>query len=677
MEKLTRRKFLGVSAAAVGATALGSLPAALRAAMSTPPAGNSIADVKHVVVLMQENRSFDHYFGTLQGVRGFGDGAALLQRSGDSIFAQPGAAGSVLPFHLDTTTTSAQCVGDLAHDWNTTHQAWNGGVGDSWVPAKGEMTMGYYTRADIPYHFALADAFTICDAYHCSIMSATGPNRTYLWSGMIDPNGMFEGPIINGGDESGLTWTTYAERLQVAGVSWKVYQVADDNYGDNGLQYFTQFSSAMPGDPLYDFGVASVPASGADTTVGDIAAAIRSDVLNGTLPKVSWIVGPAVASEHPSYPSAIGADFINQVLEALTADPAVWASTILLINYDENDGFFDHATPITPPDGTPDEFVDGLPIGLGPRVPMFVVSPWSRGGFVCSEVFDHTSVIRFLEVLTGVMEPNISAWRRTVCGDLTSAFDFSSSTIGIPTLPDTATLAELAVKECTTLPAPAVPADQSMPAQEPGTRPQRPLPYQANATSIADVANGVLRIDMTNTGTQSVHHSIYANNYRTDGPWQYDVAPGGGSVEDSFQVQTFGGGKYDLSVYGPNGFLRRMIGDLGAAGAQLEAASSYDLTTPGHNTLVLTLTNSGSVPAVFTVTPNAYVSDAPRTYTVAAGATAVDRWDVGQASNSWYDFTATVDIDPSFSRRFAGHIEGTGVAAPGDTIFVDGFEAAA
>ncbi|MEP7043351.1 MAG: phospholipase C, phosphocholine-specific [Dokdonella sp.] len=676
MDKLTRRRFLGVSAAAVGATAFGSLPAALRAAMTTPPAGNSIADVKHVVILMQENRSFDHYFGTLRGVRGFADPSALLQQSGDSIFAQPGSSGSVLPFHLDTTTTSAQCVGDLAHDWDSTHAAWNAGGGNHWVPAKGEMTMGYYTRADIPYHFALADAFTICDAYHCSIMSATGPNRTYLWSGMIDPNGHFEGPIINGGDESGLTWTTYAERLQAASVSWKVYQVAEDNYGDNGLQYFTQFSSALPGDPLYDFGVASVPSSGAESTVGDIAAAIKSDVLNGRLPKVSWIVGPALASEHPSYPSALGADFINQVLEALTADPAVWASTVLLINYDENDGYFDHATPITPPDGTPDEFVEGLPIGLGPRVPMFIVSPWSRGGYVCSEVFDHTSVIRFLEVLTGVMEPNISAWRRTVCGDLTSAFDFNSSMIDVPTLPDTATLAALAVKECTTLPAPTVPADQSLPLQEPGTRPQRPLPYQANATSSVDIPNGFLRINMSNTGTQSVHHSVYANNYRSDGPWQYDVPSINGAVQDNFDVQTYGDGRYDLSVYGPNGFLRRLIGDINAVGGSLEVASSYDLVTPGHNTLVLTLTNSGSASALFTVTPNAYVSDAPRTYTVAAGESISDRWDVGQAANSWYDFSATVDIDPLFSRRFAGHIEGAAALAQGDVIFGNGFEAA-
>ena len=166
---------------------------------------------------------------------------------------------------------------------------------------------------------------------------------------------------------------------------------------------------------------ASVPAITGETS-RDIVSAIEKDVLDGTLPQVSWIVAPEECSEHPSYPPENGADFIARVLDALTADPDVWASTVFLINYDENDGFFDHVPPPVPAPGTPDEFVGNLPIGLGPRVPMFVISPWSRGGHVCSEVFDHTSVIRFLEILTGVVEPNISQWRRALCGDLTSAW---------------------------------------------------------------------------------------------------------------------------------------------------------------------------------------------------------------------------------------------------------------
>jgi len=649
----SRRKFLGMSAATAGATMFTSLPLILRQALAAPAAGGSLSSVRHVVVLTQENRSFDHYFGGLNGVRGFGDRSALLLRNGNPVFKQPNQSGHQFPFRLDTSTSSAQCVDDLDHSWRGTHKACNNGRQDQWLEAKGSLTMGYFSRADLPFHYALADAFTICDHYHCSVMAPTHPNRLYLMSGMLDPRGSGGGPVTNNG-EPGFSWTTYPERLQSAGVSWKVYQNADDNYDDNALAWFSQYQDADPGTPLHDRGISSVP-SVSGSTVADIAAAIRSDVVEGRLPQVSWIVGPAACSEHPNYGPANGADFIGRVLGALTADPAVWASTVLFVNYDENDGYFDHLQAPLPPPGTLDEFVDGLPIGLGPRVPMLVVSPWSRGGYVCSQVFDHTSVIRFVETWTGVREPNISAWRRQVCGDLTAAFDFGNSMIAIPALPDTARLMAEAVEQCATLPSPTLPATSSMPNQESGTRPARPLPYQPNATSRAD-ADGAFRIKMSNGGADSVHYAIHPNHHRSDGPWQYDVAANG-SIEDKFRVEAEDGGKYDLSAYGPNGFLRRFIGKLDAAGGQFEVVSSYDLSSPTAGKLLLEMSNNGSNAVIFTVRSNAYRGDGPWTYTVAPGQTVSDYWDIQLKTDCWYDLTASVDIDSLFSRRFAGHLE--------------------
>ena len=651
MTQESRRGFLAASAA--GALA-GVLPLGLRNAIAATPAGTSLSAVKHVVVFMQENRSFDHYFGTLQGVRGYGDRSALLLQNGNSVYRQSGVLGTYLPFHLDTAKTSAQCMVDLDHSWITQHLAVNGGRMDQWINAKTPLTMGGFQRADIPFHFALADAFTICDQYFSSIQGPTNPNRLYLWSGMIDPHGTGGGPVTDN-SESGYSWTTYPERLQAAGVSWKVYQNAADNFDDNALAWFKQYQSAQAGNPLHDRGMASVPVV-TGNTVQDIAAAIRADVLRGTLPQVSWIVAPEASSEHPSHAPAAGADMINQVLEALTADPAVWASTVMFINYDENDGLFDHAEPPLPPAGTADEFVSGLPIGLGVRVPMTVVSPWSRGGHVCSQVFDHTSVIRFIETWTGVHEPNISAWRRQVCGDLTSALDFTSTSVSVPAMPDTAALAQQAANQCAMLPPPLPPVTGALPAQEVGTRSARALPYQANATASIDKLLGRVWIKMTNTGTQSVHCSVHANNYRIDGPWQYDVAAGA-TVQDYFSAQLFGAGKYDLSLYGPNGFRRRFVGNIDTAGAKVEASASYDLSTAGHAKLLLALVNTSSSAVVFTVRANAYRGDGPWLYSVAPGATVKASWDVQADTQGWYDFTATVNSDALFSRTFAGHVE--------------------
>ena len=157
-----------------------------------------------------------------------------------------------------------------------------------------------------------------------------------------------------------------------------------------------------------------------------LVSRLKADITARRLPAVSWLVPTAALSEHPGASTPVGsANLIYQVLDVLASDRDTWSKTVLLVNFDENDGYFDHVPAPVPPVSSSSDWYDGKPLGLGPRVPMTVVSPWTVGGHVCSEVADHTSVLRFLERWTGVEEPNISTWRRTVCGDLTSAFDFS------------------------------------------------------------------------------------------------------------------------------------------------------------------------------------------------------------------------------------------------------------
>jgi phospholipase C len=468
----TRRLFLGSSATALAAALM---PPNLRRALAqAPPTQGSLSDIKHVVLLMQENRSFDHYFGTLAGVRGFGDPDALVMPNGRSVFYQPDPVnpnGYLLPFHLNTRTTSAQKIPSTSHAWDVQHDSWNWGKMDNWLPAhraaEGDIApyvMGYHTRDDIPFHFALAESFTICDAYFCSVFGPTCPNRMYWMTGTIDPDGLAGGPATDNSEiPGGYRWKTYAERLEEAGVSWKVYQ-QEDNYGCNELEYFKAFKDAQPGSPLYEKGM-----------VRDPIGKFEHDAMNDNLPTVSWIIPTAIESEHPDYLPAAGAAFIASKLNAIASNPDVWAKTAFILNYDENDGLFDHVPPPVPPTGTPQEFVDGLPIGAGYRVPSIIVSPWTAGGWVCSEPLDHTSHLRFLERLTGVMEPNISEWRRSTFGDLTSAFRFNDEKSGPPQLPDTVSTLNLALYDADHQPAPVLPgAEQQSPTQEAGERKRIP-----------------------------------------------------------------------------------------------------------------------------------------------------------------------------------------------------------
>ncbi|MEU1826950.1 phosphocholine-specific phospholipase C [Streptomyces abikoensis] len=671
MAELNRRRFLQIAGATAGFAAL-SDSIGRAAAIPARRRSGTIEDIEHIVVLMQENRSFDHYFGSLKGVRGFGDPRPATLGDGRTVFHQPDGAKDVLPYRPDAENLGMQFIAGLNHDWAGGHKAWNNGRYDQWIPAKSAGTMAYLTREDIPFHYALADAFTVCDAYHCSFIGATDPNRYYMWTGHTGNDGKGGGPVL-GNEEAGYGWTTYPERLEKAGISWKIYQDRGDgldkagswgwisdayrgNYGDNSLLYFDAYRDAKPGDPLHE-----KARTGTDVKNGDgYFDILRADVQAGRLPKISWIAAPEAFSEHPNWPVNYGAWYISQVLDALTSDPEVWSRTALFITYDENDGYFDHVVPPFPPASaaqglsTVDTALDVFkgnghyaagPYGLGQRVPMIVVSPWSTGGFVCSETFDHTSILRFMERRFGVAEPNISPWRRAICGDLTSAFDFGLKRTEYDGLPDTDAYAP---KDRERHPdyVPKPPADPAMPRQERGTKRTRPLPYAPLADGAATPATGRFTLTFSGGEYAGAAFTVTSAN-RADGPWTY-TAEAGKKISDTWNT-AYSKGAYDLSVHGPNGFLRVFKGP--GTTAAPEVTARHD---GRRGRLELTLTNPGGADRRLTVT-DAY-GGGRATITVRAGRTVTHTVDPRHGKR-WYDVTVVSETDPGFLRRFAGHVE--------------------
>jgi phospholipase C len=498
MPELTRRRLLTAAGAATAAAFTAEfLPANVRRALASGPAHGSgrLSDIKHVVILMQENRSFDHYFGTMPGVRGFSDPTVMVQTEtgptqGKPLWYQPltltpplldstptgnytNPDGYVLPWRLNTVTTSAQAIPSTSHAWTYQHTSWNNGAMDGFLDAhlaangnNGVYSMGYYTRDDIPFHFALAENFTICDNYHCSVLGPTWPNRLYHWSAWIDPEGVAGGPITSNIDPTPYEWMSYPEALTNAGVSWQIYQEVD-NYETNLLEMFKSFQSAPVSSTLYQSGMRTF-----------LPGQFEWDAMHDRLPTVSWLIPTSYQSEHPDYTPAAGADFVASKIDAIAANPDVWAKTVFILNYDENDGLFDHVPPPTAPAGTAGEYIEvpgnpNWPIGAGFRVPCIIVSPWTQGGWIASETFDHTSSLQFLELLTGVPIPNITPWRRATFGNLTSAFGFPQFPSAVRNLPGTkAELAQTAIN-VNTLPEPVLPgASQTLPVQETGPRPR-------------------------------------------------------------------------------------------------------------------------------------------------------------------------------------------------------------
>jgi phospholipase C len=529
----SRRQFLaGLGSAGIGAGLAAWLPAVVERAYAASEAAGcgSLSDIEHFVFIMQENRSFDHYFGTLSGVRGFDDPTVPTHVVGGrsyDVFHQfgwepgigPTPAGYTLPFAFQSDLLhDDQCLNDPTHDWAPQHASWNHGRMDSFLTthlaadstvggrSNAPIVMSHYDRSTLPFYYDLADAFTICDNYHCSVLGPTYPNRAYWMSGTLDPNGEAGGPILmtlagtlpDPASWGYLRWKTMPEVLEEAGVSWKVYQSTDAIGGftggllmDNILRLFQQYQSG----PLFD-----------KALLPTVELNLVADVLADELPSVSWIVTDFSGCEHPAAPPAFGGVAVAEVLDILTLNPAVWEKTAVVISYDENGGFFDHVAPPVASEGTPGEWITKQPtnsalgstggwngpIGLGFRVPCLVISPYTKGGLVYSGVLDHTSQLRLIESRFGTPVPNLSPWRRQAVGDLTGAFDFAAvpqpDPPGIPLpavdpymLTDVASNALLGtVGEG--LPYPYPP--NSRPGQEPGSR-RRPSGIVCHGSAVA------------------------------------------------------------------------------------------------------------------------------------------------------------------------------------------------
>ena len=732
----TRRSFLrGGAQAGLAAAAMGAFPPSIQRALAIPAnnATGTIRDVEHVVILMQENRAFDHYFGTLAGVRGFGDRFPIPLPDGRNVWQQRNAAGQViLPFHLDGSVGNAQRANGTPHDWNDSQQAWDNGRMDQWPRYKNQISMGYFEQAEIPFQFALANAFTVCDAYHCAMHTGTDANRSFFLTGTNGavPTGTAfvsnEWDAIDGlpgGVDTGYTWTTYAERLEQAGVSWISYQNMPDEWGDNMLGAFRQFkraniasgypvsSGGSPGRPYTNTGQA-VPYHAYDpatdnannplykgvantlpgTSPENYLDTFRRDIREGRLPAVSWVNAPSIYCEHPGPSSPVqGAWFLQEVLDALTAVPEVWSKTVLIVNFDENDGYFDHVpSPSAPsPDGqggfagkttlgaaemAPEYFThpkpagsrsqpapDGRVYGPGPRVPLFVISPWSRGGWVNSQVFDHTSVLRFLEARFGVMEPNISPFRRAVCGDLTSAFNFvTPNTEVLPVLDGRRSKADADAlrRQQERLAQIRPPAQQQLPVQAVGTRPSRALPYELATTcqvlpGAGSIANTRVQLSFINTGRQAAVFHVYDRLNLAALPRRYMVEAGK-RLEDTWVPA--GGGLYDLWVLGPNGYHRHFSGSayraVSAAQPRPEVQARCDAAT---GELVLLLSNAGSGPCTLTLKSNAYAAYSS-SHTLPARSETTLRLPMA-ANGHWYDLSARVTGQPEYLRRLAGRVE--------------------
>lgn len=805
-----------------GATSLANvLPASIQQALAiNAPEGSTYLDAEHIVILMQENRSFDHTYGTLRGVRGYNDPRAIDLPNGNKVWLQSFDNGATYaPFHLDIKDTKATWMSSLPHSWSNQTNARNDGRFDKWLESKRSstkeykdmpLTLGFHNRQDIPFYYSLADAFTVCDQNFCSSLTGTNPNRLHFWSGTIrgEQNEDSRALVWNDDMDYGtLNWTTYPERLEKAGVSWKCYQnemsidvgfkgLQDywlSNFQDNPLEFFGQFniklhkphlehlekrSTELPGEIAeMQNKIAALPAGDAqiehlqkqlkqmqadlettktdmqtwhrqrfeslspyeknlhhkafDTNTddphyhsleeltyddngtkrsleipkGDILYNFRKDVKNGTLPTVSWVTAPESFSDHPSSPW-FGAWYVSEVLDILTQNPDVWKKTIFILAYDENDGYFDHVPPFTAPhshkEGTgkvsagidtrvdfitleqenarhdfPEKYDREGSIGLGFRVPLVIASPWTKGGWVNSEVFDHTSTLQFLETFlkhkTGkdIVETNISQWRRTICGDLTSVFrPYHSDAIPSPEfvakdafietiynakfkkLPDTYhQFSEAEVKAFNADP------HAHMPHQEPGIRQACAIPYAMNADGKLSADKKSFEIWFENNGQQfgtktaGAPFNVYAPGKvkQIDGSmnelraWAYAVKPAD-KLTDNWALSDFADGHYHLRVYGPNGFYREFKGNAADPGIDIAFEAG-----------ALKITNHSAQPQTVHLTDNAYKTGQQAKTVLAKGEVLV-KLDLSKSHN-WYDLTVNVAGHQHFSKRYAGHIE--------------------
>jgi phospholipase C len=824
----TRREFLKRAALLSGAAGLTALPldSIQRALAIGPEQGSTFLDAEHVVILMQENRSFDHAFGTLKGVRGFDDPRAISLPNGNPVWVQTNRHGeSYVPFRLNIKDSNATWLGCLPHSRTDQVDARNGGRYDRWLEVKplGEgyehipFTLGYFTREDIPFYYALADAFTICDQHFCSALTSTTPNRLYLWTGTVREKQTADSPAKMTNEEAvydaEVSWTTFPERLEELGISWKCYQNEIwlssglegeydawlTNFGDNPLEYFTQYkvrfaeqrrrhvealakelpeqikaiekriaANEKPGaneEPLekqlaeklaalerngqerrqytaenWDKLSArekSIHAKAFSTNAadpdcrqlithtydddgqqrrvympkGDVLHAFREDVRSGNLPTVSWLIAPERFSDHPGS-AWYGAWYIAEAMDILTSNPDVWKKTIFILTYDENDGYFDHVPPFVAPHprrpetglvsagiDTSVDYVDAeeerklnrgeaareSSIGLGYRVPMIIASPWSRGGCVCSQVFDHTSVLQFLEKLLShkmgrpVEEPNISQWRRTVCGDLTSAFQvYDGEQSGLPPAAECSAVVE-AIHRAKFKEVPSgfkvlthdeidqirrdPQASPLIPRQEPGVRRSSPLPYELHVDGILDAERNrfVIRFEAGDkqfgrraAGSPFV---VYARTRRDAVEVRDYAVAAGSSVEDSWALADFENGIYHLCVYGPNGFYREFRGAArdSRIETRIQPTGLNDAESSSSGNVNVLVTNQESHACDIEIAALAY-SNVTHGQRIEPGESA-NRIVDAQQSFGWYDIRIRIGDSTMFERRFAGRIE--------------------
>lgn len=549
--------------------------------------------------------------------------------------------------------------------------------------------MEYLKRTDIPYHYALADNFTICDAYYCSVIGPTDPNRYHMWTGWTGNDGKGGGPVLSNA-EAGYDWMTYPERLQSAGINWKIYQdigtglTADGywgwasnawigNYGDNSLLYFHQYQNAQPGSPLADKAKTGTSIANG----GTLFDVFKNDVQSGNLPQVSYIVAPEAYSEHSNWPSNYGAWYISKILDILTDHPEIFSKTVVLINWDENDGAFDHMVAPTPPVSrenglstvdTSNEiytdngsgFVSG-PIGLGNRVPLIAISPWSKGGYVNSQVFDHTSIIRFIEKRfgsnhPGLHEPNITPWRRAVCGDLTSIFDFSRPNDHQAKLPNTDSYAppDANIDPNFNSGHPSYHVTPynillGVPAQEPGMRPARALPYVLNTIGNANFKDKTFQIKFINTGSAAAVFQVRSDN-SAHMPRTYTIGAGK-SLSDTWHIPS---NAYELTVHGPNGFYRVYQGNLDDRTVRSRLDIQLEYISEEHGGIKLHIRNSGKQVSEVMVL-DAYTGKAWKT-SLPPQQDADRDWSLHH-QYGWYDLVITDSTDPDFTHRLAGHVE--------------------
>jgi phospholipase C len=718
---LDRRAFLEVGAATVGAAALtgwlADTPAAeaagLGASNGTVPAGltGTIKDLKHVVILCQENRSFDHYYGMVPGVKGFGDKQALTFPDGRSVFHQPDSmrsdGGYLLPFRIQSGKVNALGMQTLPHGWMPDGLgARNDGAWDGWTRYKGELTMGHFDRDDIPWHWALVDNWTICDDYHCGYIGSTDPNRSMIWAGTVDPTGRWgDTQVVN--PVRATNYKTLYNFMQDAGVDWGEFPGKGN--GNNGGWYPQWMkSAATSNDPVLreiarrgGSDLAPITLLGDDHDPANIPLMLRdftAACANNALPEVTFLSSLGGWDEHPASDDR-GMAFTYAVIKALASNPDVWNSTALITTYDENDGLFDHVLPPMAEPGTVDEFQPNpppagtalppygatrprvvppagtplFPIGPHARVPTMIISPWTRrnGGAVCSEVFDHTSISQFLETWLAegrgyenpdgtpkLFNPNLTQWRRQVSGNLISAFDFANPDFSVPALPD-ADLLVAAVVADRKLPLATPPAvgKQTMPvpaAEDPDRRRlRRPVPYEQDAVLTVDHATAVVTVTMTNEGDSGCSMLVFPDAYRPFRATPYTVLEGASRthVWDASETD----GRYQMTVYSADRFIRTYWGTVFADDMSIggRPSANSELVTGADRLLRLHLGNDGFNDLIFTLSPHDYAGT-EQTVVVAGGTSTTFDWPVDM--DGYYDVIVTDTSDTGFKFRAAGRI---------------------